>query len=78
MKNNKTAKFTPALIVCTDGSTLRAPFIYSREEISLNPDIKSSSPWLPESNNLELEGLAGRSTKFEKYQFNFGSLVKNN
>ena len=76
MKNNKALLFSKSILICTDGSTLNIPFIYSREDIGLNPDIKSSMIWLPESTNLDLDELADRSTKFKKYKFNFESLVE--
>ena len=76
MKNNKALLFSKSILICTDGSTLNIPFIYPREDIGLNPDIKSSMIWLPESTNLDLDELADRSTKFKKYKFNFESLVE--
>ena len=76
MKNSKTLLFSKSILICTDGSTLNIPYIYPREDIRLNPDIKSNMIWLPESINLDLDELGGRSTKFKKYKFNFESLVE--
>jgi len=76
MKNSKTLLFSKSILICTDGSTLTIPFIYPREDIGLNPDIKSSMIWLPESTNFDLDELGNRSTKFEKFKFNFETLVE--
>ena len=62
MENNKTLLFSKSILICTDGSTLNIPYIYPRGDIGLNPDIKSSMIWLPESINLDLGGLGGRPT----------------
>jgi hypothetical protein len=76
MKKNKIPYFPETSIICTDGSTLKTNFLYSKEDFYINPDIKSNSMWLPEIDNFELEGLSNKSSKFDQYEFNFESLIK--
>ena len=64
-----------SVLLCTDGSTLNVSFIYPREDIAFNPDLKSHLTWLPESTQIEVEGLSSRSTKLDHYNFNFTELL---
>ena len=75
MSKNNSIFFTQSTLICTDGSTLKIPFIYPREDITLNPDIKSAIIYLPQDTDIDLEGLGERSTKFKKYDFNFASII---
>jgi hypothetical protein len=75
MQNNKIPYYPKTTLICTDGSTINTTFLYSKDDFYLNPDIKSNNIWLPEIDAIELEGLSGKSSKFENYEFDFESLV---
>ena len=75
MKRSKIPYYPSTTIICTDGSTLNVDFPYVKNDFYINPDIKSNPIWLPMTTDIELDGLANKSTKFEKYEFNFESLV---
>ncbi len=76
MKKNKIPYYPEISLICTDGSTIKTNFLYSKDDFYINPDIKSNSLWLPEVKNTELEGLSSKSTKYENYEFNFKSLLR--
>ena len=76
MKKNKIPFYPKISLICTDGSTTKTNFLYSKNDFYINPDIKSNPLWLPEIENTELDGLHSKSTKFDKFQFSFQSLVK--
>jgi hypothetical protein len=77
MKKQIISFYPQISLIGTDGSTIPTNFIYYKEDFYINPDIKSNTLWLPELNKAELEGLSTKSSKFEKYDFNFESLVPN-
>ncbi len=76
MKKQKLPFYPQISLICTDGSTLPTTFLYFKDGFYVNPDIKSNPLWLPEIENTELETLSSKSSKFEKYEFNFESLIK--
>jgi hypothetical protein len=76
MKTNRFPIRSKSVLLCTDGSTLNVPFIYPREDIAFNPDLKSNLIWLPESTQVEIEGLNSRSSKLDHYSFNFNEVLK--
>lgn len=78
MKKNKLPFYPKIYTICTDGSTINTNYIYKKEDVYLNPDIKSNNIWLPELTDKELENLSDKSSKFENYDFNFESLIKKN
>tara|TARA_R110001592_G_scaffold150202_5_gene376018 strand:+ start:3633 stop:3872 length:240 start_codon:yes stop_codon:yes gene_type:complete len=75
MKKNKIPFYPQISLICTDGSTIQTNFLYYKEDFYINPDIKSNTLWLPEVENINLEGLSSKSSKFKKYEFNFESLI---
>lgn len=76
MKNNRISFYPEISLICTDGSTIKTNFLYFKDDFYINPDIKSNSLWLPEIENTELDELSSKSSKFQKYKFNFNSLIK--
>jgi hypothetical protein len=77
MKRNKIPYYTEINLICTDGSTIKSNFLYDKDDIYLNPDIKSNNLWLPELMNIEVQSLSDKSTKYDNYEFDFESLVDN-
>jgi hypothetical protein len=75
MKKNKIPFYPQVYLICTDGSTIQTTFLYFKDNFYINPDIKSNNFWLPEFETGRLEKLYSQSSKFDKYEFNFESLV---
>lgn len=75
MKKSKIPYYPSTTIICTDGSTLEVNFPYLKNDFYINPDIKSNPIWLPTTTDIELDGLANKSSKFKNYEFDFESLV---
>jgi hypothetical protein len=76
MKKKKIPFYPQIPLICTDGSTIETNFLYFKDDFYINPDLKSNSLWLPKLNSVELEKLSSKSSKFDKYNFNFESLIK--
>lgn len=76
MKKNQLPFYPETSLICTDGSTVKNVFPYSKTDLFLNPDIKSNGLWLPINTDVELDDFSKKSSKFKKYEFDFGSLVK--
>ena len=64
-------------IIGTDGSTLIVDFPYAKLDLFINPDLKSNSLWLPES-DVKLTEIDQKSSKYKAYEFSFESLVDSN
>jgi hypothetical protein len=72
MKKNKTPFYPQISLICTDGSTIQTNFLQDKDDIYLNPDLKSNALWLP---YVEKAGLKVLSSRLQKYDFNFESLI---
>jgi hypothetical protein len=75
MKKKITSFYPQIILIGTDGSTVESNFVSYKDDFYIKPDVKSNTLWLPKVENVELEGLANKSSKFKKYQFNFASLI---
>ena len=75
MKKNKIPFYPQTFLICTDGSTIETNFLYSKNALYIKPDIKSNKLWLPEVENISLDSLSNKSSKFDKYEFDFKSLI---
>ena len=75
MKKNKISFYPKISLICTDGSTIKTNFLYFKDDVFIKPDVKSNALWLPKIENIELDELSSKSSKFEKYRFDFESLV---
>jgi hypothetical protein len=76
MKRNKIPYHPKLPLICTDGSTFESNFPYYKDELFINPDIKSNTLWLPAVKDAELKKISNKSSKFINYDFNFESLIK--
>jgi hypothetical protein len=75
MKKNKIPFYPQVFLICTDGSTIETNFLYFKSAFYIKPDTKSNNLWLPELENIDLDSLSSKSSKFDKYKFNFESLI---
>jgi hypothetical protein len=75
MKKTQIPFYPEIDIVCTDGSTIKTTFLYEKTDLYMNPDIKSNPIWLPDTEEIDLDDFSKKSTKFKKYEFDFGDLV---
>ena len=76
MKKTNIPYYPETTLICTDGSTIPVTFPYTKQDFYINPDIKSNPIWLPDLQEVELEGISDKSSKFENYAFDFESLIK--
>ena len=76
MKRSNIPFVNKGSIILTDGSTLNIDFLYKKDDLFLNPDLRSNPLWLPESTTNSLESLEHKSNKFKQYEFSFESLLE--
>jgi hypothetical protein len=75
MKKNKLPFYPRVSFICTDGSTIETNFLHFKDAFYIKPDIKSNNLWLPKLENIDLNSLSSKSSKFDNYEFNFESLI---